>query len=60
MNCERCLSPRGEPAEYRVSSELISMKVCRKCADEARVVGLRLTRLEQPSERRPVDRQSAA
>lgn len=40
MQCERCLSPAGELAEYRVSSEVLFDKVCRKCAAEARALGL--------------------
>ena len=39
MKCQRCLS--GEEASYRVRSDLIDMKVCAACADEAR--RLRLT-----------------
>ena len=39
MKCQRCLS--GEEASCRVRSEVIDMKVCAVCADEAR--RLRLT-----------------
>ena len=40
MKCQRkCLS--GEEASYRVRSDLIDIKVCAACADEAR--RLRLT-----------------
>ena len=60
MKCERCLSPLGEQAEYRVTSDLISIKVCRKCADEARAVGLRRTPIENISERRQLNREDAA
>jgi protein-arginine kinase activator protein McsA len=38
MKCERC---RGrEEAAYRVRSDVIDMKVCAACADEARNLGL--------------------
>jgi hypothetical protein len=39
MKCQRCLS--GEEATCRVRSDVIDMKVCAVCADEAR--RLRLT-----------------
>ena len=39
MKCQRCLS--GEEASCRVRSDVIDMKVCAVCADEAR--RLRLT-----------------
>ena len=38
MNCQRC--SRREEASYRVRSDLIDMKVCAACADEARRLGL--------------------
>jgi hypothetical protein len=38
MKCQRCL--RGEEATYRVRSDVIDMKVCAACADEARRLGL--------------------
>jgi hypothetical protein len=34
MECQRCC--RGEPATYRVWSDVIDMKVCAACAEEAR------------------------
>ena len=34
MKCERCC--RREEAAYRVRSDVIDMKVCAVCADEAR------------------------
>ena len=34
MKCQRCLS--GQEATYRVRSDVIDMKVCAACADEAR------------------------
>jgi hypothetical protein len=38
MKCQRCL--RGEEATHRVRSDVIDMKVCAACADEARRLGL--------------------
>jgi hypothetical protein len=38
MKCERCC--RREEATYRVRSDVIDMKVCAACADEARRLGL--------------------
>jgi hypothetical protein len=38
MKCQRCV--RGEEATYRVRSDVIDMKVCAACADEARRPGL--------------------
>jgi hypothetical protein len=38
MKCQRCM--RGEEATYRVRSDVIDMKVCAACADEARRLGL--------------------
>jgi hypothetical protein len=38
MKCERCL--RGKEATYRVYTDVIDMKVCAACADEARELGL--------------------
>ena len=38
MNCERCCE--REEATYRVRSDIIDMKVCAPCADEARRLGL--------------------
>jgi hypothetical protein len=43
MKCQRCL--RGEEATYRVRSDVIDMKVCAACADEARRLGLAVERL---------------
>ena len=33
MKCQRCLT--GQEATYRVRSDVIDMKVCAACADEA-------------------------
>jgi hypothetical protein len=38
MKCKRCVS--GEEAKYRVYTELMEMKVCAACADEARRIGI--------------------
>jgi hypothetical protein len=38
MKCQRCV--RDEEATYRVRSDVIDMKVCAACADEARRLGL--------------------
>jgi hypothetical protein len=38
MECQRCLL--GKEAKYRVYSDLIDMKVCETCADEARRLGI--------------------
>ena len=38
MKCQRCC--RREEATYRVRSDLIDMKVCAGCADEARRLGI--------------------
>jgi len=60
MKCERCLSPNGEVAEYRVCTEEINLQVCRKCANEARRVGLIATPLKEPRDRRPINHKDAA
>jgi hypothetical protein len=39
MKCERCLKDEAT-AEYRVFSEIIDMKVCAACADEAEKLGI--------------------
>ena len=38
MKCERCC--RRDEATYRVRSDIIDMKICAACADEARRLGL--------------------
>jgi hypothetical protein len=38
MKCQRCC--RREEASCRVRSDIIDMKVCAACADEARRLGL--------------------
>lgn len=39
--CERCIS--GDEAMYVVSSDVIHMRVCAACAEEARKLGLTVT-----------------
>ena len=38
MKCQRCC--RREEATYHVRSDIIDMKVCAACAEEARRLGL--------------------
>jgi hypothetical protein len=38
MKCQRC--PRGEDATFRVVTDLIDMRVCTACAEEARRLGI--------------------
>ena len=38
MKCQRCCG--REEATYRVRSDVIDMKVCASCADEARTLGI--------------------
>jgi hypothetical protein len=38
MKCQRCCG--HEEATYRVRSDVIDMKVCAACADEARRLGI--------------------
>jgi len=38
MECQRCLL--GQEAKYRVYTDIIDMKVCAACADEARRLGI--------------------
>lgn len=45
--CERCI--RGAEAMYVVSSDVIYMRVCAACADEARKLGLAVTTMERPT-----------
>jgi hypothetical protein len=44
MECQRCLL--GKEAKYRVYSDLIDMKVCETCADEARRLGIAVEALD--------------
>jgi hypothetical protein len=38
MECQRCLT--GKQAKYRVYTDIMDMKVCEACADEARKLGI--------------------
>jgi hypothetical protein len=40
ITCERCFS--GEEALYHVYSDVIHVRVCKRCAEEARRLGLRV------------------
>ena len=44
MECQRCLL--GKEAKYRVYTDLIDMKVCETCADEARRLGIAVEPLD--------------
>jgi len=44
MECQRCLT--GKEATYRVYSDMIDLKVCAVCADEARRLGLAVESLD--------------
>jgi hypothetical protein len=45
MKCQRCLRD-GAQAIYRVSTEMIDIKVCAWCADEARKLGINVEPLD--------------
>jgi hypothetical protein len=45
MKCERCLRDEAT-AKYRVFSEIIDMKVCAACADQARKLGINVEPLD--------------
>jgi len=47
MKCDRCLSAHGGVAEFRVRTDVIDDKVCSRCADEARAIGLSVTKLDE-------------
>jgi hypothetical protein len=44
MECQRCLL--GKEAKYRVYTDLIDMKVCETCAEEARRLGIAVEALD--------------
>jgi len=60
MKCERCLSLCGEIAEYRVRTDVMDIKVCRRCADEARAIGLVATPINELTLRGGTDPKVAA
>lgn len=47
MNCERCQPFCRKIAEYRVRTDIMNLKVCRQCSDEARAIGLKATPLRR-------------
>ncbi len=40
IKCERCLS--GAEAQYYVQSEVVNIRVCKTCADDASRLGLKV------------------
>jgi hypothetical protein len=49
MKCQRCF--RGEEAKYRVYTDIIDMKVCVACAEEARKLGIAVEVLDGGEEK---------
>lgn len=49
MECQRCLT--GKEAKYRVYTDLIDVKVCEACADEARRLGITVEVLDPEKEK---------
>ena len=49
MKCQRCF--RGEEAKYRVYTDIIDMKVCVACAEEARELGIAVEVLDGGEEK---------
>jgi hypothetical protein len=49
MKCERC--SRGEEAKYRVHSDVLDIKVCAACAEEARKLGIAVEVLDRREEK---------
>ena len=49
MDCQRCLT--GKEAKYRVYTDIIDMKVCAACADEARRLGIAVEVLDSAEEK---------
>jgi hypothetical protein len=50
MECQRCST--GKEAKYRVYTDVIDMKVCAACADEARRLGIAVEVLDGRKEKR--------
>ena len=50
MECQRCLT--GKEAKYRVHTDIIDMKVCEVCADEARKLGIAVEVLDDGKKNR--------
>lgn len=40
MTCQRCDSMWGDEATFRITTEILDMEVCEKCAQEALKLGL--------------------
>jgi hypothetical protein len=40
MNCQRCTTLRNDPAVARIRTEIMDLRVCARCAEEAAVLGL--------------------
>jgi hypothetical protein len=51
LKCQRCL--RDEAAKYRVFTQIIDMKVCAACADEAGKLGINVELLDSGEEKKP-------
>ena len=49
MECQRCLT--GKEAKYRVYTDIIDMKVCATCAEEARRLGIAVEPLDDEKAR---------
>jgi hypothetical protein len=49
MECQRCLL--GKEAKYRVYTDIIDMKICEVCADEARKLGIAVEVLDDGEEK---------
>ena len=50
LKCQRCL--RDEAAKYRVFTQIIDMKVCAACADEALRLGINVEFLDSGEKKR--------
>ena len=46
MNCQRCDSMRGGQAVALIRSEILHLKVCGQCANEASELGLQIEALD--------------
>ena len=49
LKCQRCF--RDVAAEYRVFTQILDMKVCAACADEARRLGMNVDLLDSGEEK---------
>lgn len=48
MTCQRCHTLRGDPALFRIRSEVIDLTVCASCAQEALDLDLICQPIETP------------